>query len=182
MARRDSGAPHLCHAGGVVEVYRCPSCGLLAAPQLGLPVAPFPASAECWEVYGYLTAYDLDRARPDFLHQVAVDAYAAQHPGPPAKRVTLWFALVGLHLTLEQGWSGREVQVAHQRLARLDKVGPELRKPCRPAGTTVADVMVVPDGEGRDAAITDWAGAVWQTWASSHPQVADALASLDRVR
>ena len=105
---------------------RCPSCGLLAAPQPGLPEAPFPSSVECWEVYGPLTAYDLGRARPDFLHQVAVDAYAAQHPGPPAKRVTLWFALAGLYLALEEGWTGRQVQVAHQRLSHLDKVGPEL--------------------------------------------------------
>lgn len=166
----------------MVEVSRCPSCGLLAARHPGLPVAPFPASVECWEVYGHLSTYDLDRARPDFLHQVAVDAYAAQHPGPPAKRVTLWFALAGLHLTLERSWSGREVQVAHQRLSRLDKVGPELGGPSRPAEITVANVMASPAGEGRDAAITAWAGAVWHSWESSHLRVAAALPSLDRLR
>jgi len=68
----------------------CPSYGLSARHEAGLPVAPsFPASPECWKQFGRLAAYNLEQAREDFRQQVAVDAYAAQHPGPPAKRVTL---------------------------------------------------------------------------------------------
>lgn len=168
--------------GGMAEVSRCPSCGLLSASQPQLPAAPFPASPACWEVFGRLTAYDLEQEGEDFRHQVAVDAYAAQHPGHPAKPITLWFALAGLYQALDEGWSGRQVQVAHQRLSRLDKVGPELPEPSRAARTTAADVMAAPGGGPRDAAMTAWAEDVWQSWASRHSQVADALPPLDRLR
>ncbi len=124
----------------------------------------------------------MGRAGPDFIHQVALDAYAAQHPGPPAKPVTLWLALVGLHLALEQGWTGRQVQAAHHRLSLLDKAGPALTGPSRAAETTVADVMARPGGAGRDAALTAWAGDVWRSWEPSHAQLAEALPPLDRLR
>jgi hypothetical protein len=47
--------------------------------------AAVPASSACYGVYMELSAYNAERARWDVLHQEAVDAYAAQHPGPPTK-------------------------------------------------------------------------------------------------
>jgi hypothetical protein len=54
---------------------------------------------ECYAAYEELSAYNLLRARFDFLHQEAVDAYAAQHPGPPAKPIRIWFAPDDLRCT-----------------------------------------------------------------------------------
>jgi hypothetical protein len=71
---------------------------------------PFRTSPECYAAYQDLSAYNIARAHRDFVHQEAVDAYAAQHPGPPAKPISAWFALVGLHLAVDQGRTGREVQ------------------------------------------------------------------------
>lgn len=160
----------------------CPSRGLSAPRKAGLPAAPsFPASPECWEEFGRLSAYGLEQASEDFRHQVAIDAYAAQHPGPPARRITLWFALAGLHLALDKGWTGRQVQVAHQRLSHLDKVGPDLDRPSYPAAMTVGDVMAECPGYDRDTAVLAWARAVWRAWGPDQARVAARLPPLNRL-
>lgn len=146
------------------------------------PGSSFPASPECWQEFGRLTAYNLQQASDDFRHQVAVDTYAAQHPGLPAKRVTLWFALGGLHLALEEGWTGRQVQVAHQRLSRLDKAGPDLDHLAVQSDMTVGDVMAARPGDERDTALMEWARAVWRAWSPSHAAIARGLPSLSRLR
>ncbi|HEX8509367.1 MAG TPA: DUF5946 family protein [Propionibacteriaceae bacterium] len=126
--------------------------------------------------------YVLSSSAEPKLASVAVDTYAAQYPGPPAKRVTLWFALAGLHLALEEGWTGRQVQVAHQRLSRLDKVGPGLGHLVVQSGMTVGDVMAACPGDERDTALTSWARAVWHAWSPSHGVIAAGLPPLSRLR
>ena len=118
--------PYVTEEPEAQRITRCPSCGLAAPAGRVLPDPPFPASTECWWIYGQLRAYDIERARVDFRHQVAVDANAAQHPGPPARPITLWFALVGLHLAVDHGTTGRQVQQAHMRLARRRRDWPAL--------------------------------------------------------
>jgi hypothetical protein len=100
------------------DVHECPGCEcrLIGDPNTAQP--PLRTSGGCSAAYLDLTAYDLERARVDFLHQEAVDAYAAQHPGRPAKPIGLCFALLGLYLFVEEGRTGRQVQQAHMRLAR----------------------------------------------------------------
>src|SRR5512133_726117 len=60
----------------------CPGCGL-QLPASGLPWDPRRnASPECWQLYGEVQGFALNHlelARD--LHQLTVDAYAAQH-GP----------------------------------------------------------------------------------------------------
>jgi hypothetical protein len=160
-----------------VAVARCPSCGLVSARQCRLPEPPFPASAECWQAYGQLAGYNFARSRSDFLHQEAVDAYAAQHPGPPARPITLWFALVGLHLAVDLGQTGRQVQQAHTRLARHRRSWPAIAPPSRRSAITVARVLEHPYGDERDAAILDWASDVWACWAEHHSLVAEVAAT-----
>ena len=138
---------------------------------------PFRASAECYAAYQELSAYDLQRARADFLHQEAVDAYAAQHPGAPAKPISTWFALVGLHLALDRGQTGREVQRAHMRLGRRKRAWPLLPQPSDLTCMSVGDVMCEPPGNVRDAALLVWAGEVWQCWSSVHQTIAALCAS-----
>lgn len=161
-----------------MNISTCPSCGLEAPSGPPLPAAPFPASAECWATYGELSAYDAERARLDFLHQEAVDAYAAQHPGPPARPITLWFALVGLHLAIDLGKTGREVQRAHTLLARHKQEWPVLVAPPLDHAMTVAEVMARPAGGRRDTAILDWAGAVWSCWREQHRSIASLATSI----
>ena len=136
-----------------------------------MPEPPFPATPACYAAYLDLSAYNAERARSDFLHQEAVDAYAAQHPGPPAKPISLWFALVGLHLAIDGGRSGRRDQRAHTRLARQRRVWHPLPPPADLTGMTAADVLHHTPGDDRDAAILRWAGQVWARWAFVHETI-----------
>ena len=70
------------------------------------------ASAECQRLCHELSLYTLSHGDAFFIHQVAVDAYAAQHAGPASKPITVAFALIGLCLLLERGHTGRAVQRA----------------------------------------------------------------------
>jgi hypothetical protein len=82
----------------------CPSCGWDSTAGTYGVEPPFPASPACYSAYLELSAYNAERARRDFLHQEAVDAYAA-HPAPPAKPISVWFALVGLRRLAGDGWT-----------------------------------------------------------------------------
>jgi hypothetical protein len=161
---------------GEVATTTCPSCGYTAPVYGGSVESRFRASAECYAAYQELAAYNLTGGRRDFIHQEAVDAYAAQHPGPPAKPMATWFGLVGLHLALDLGRTGREVQQAHMRLARRRRHWPELAAPADLTGMVVADVMQQPADDTRDDALWRWAGEVWEHWAAVHQVIADLCA------
>ena len=154
------------------DAEKCPSCGYDSPAPAGAIEPPLHASPGCYAAYQELSAYNLQRARREFLHQEAVDAYAAQHPGPPAKPISTWFALVGLHLAIDQGRTGRQVQRAHVRLARCKRNWPVLPPPDDLGGMCAADVMLLPSGESRDDALLRWAAAVWQRWISVHETIA----------
>ena len=126
------------------------------------------------EAYHQLSFYTL--AHPDrerFLHQHAVDAYTAQTAGADTKPIGLLYALVGLYLTVERGYTGREVQRAHLLLARDKSDFPPLPIPNDRGSVTVSDVLCHPAGEERDAAILDWCASVWGAYKSCHATVAD---------
>jgi hypothetical protein len=159
----------------------CPGCGL-RLPASGLPWDPRRnASPECWQVYGEVQGFALNHlelARD--LHQLTVDAYAAQHgprevggDGPP---ISVAYALVGLHLALDRGVPGVEVRAAHQRMGRPDASWPRLQAPSSTGRLTVLDVatagVMVGSVAGHAAAVRAWAAAVWRAWAARHVAVA----------
>jgi len=57
----------------------CPGCGVRLPVSEAQPDGRYNASAECLRLYGELTAYTLTRGDVEFIHQLAVDAYCAQH-------------------------------------------------------------------------------------------------------
>ena len=61
------------------------------------------------------------RTDPEFIHQYAVDASAAQTATAASKPITVAFALIGLYLHLEKGYTGRQVQLAHMQMAATRK-------------------------------------------------------------
>ena len=54
------------------------------------------------ETYHELCACTLTHPDPSFIHQYAVDAFAAQYADHDTKPITLAFALVGLYLCTER--------------------------------------------------------------------------------
>ena len=114
-------------------------------------------------------------AHPDrevFIHQHGVDAYTAQTASAETRPIGLLYALVGLYLTVERGYTGKEVQRAHLQLARDKTDFPPLSLPAGRGAITVSDVLDCPAGEKRDAAILRWCAAVWAAYKSCHATVA----------
>ena len=150
----------------------CPGCGL-RLPRLkdGVTNPKMNASYECQRLCHELSLYTLSHGDAFFLHQVAVDAYAAQHAGPASKPITVAFALIGLCLLLERDYTGKAVQRAHMRFAKRSKQWPSFDPPARRGNVTVADVLRAVPGSQRDTAIMRWATSAWAAWEQAHPAV-----------
>jgi hypothetical protein len=128
------------------------------------------------DLFNELSYYTLSHRDPRFIHQHVVDAFAAQHADEQTKPMKVVFALVGLFLFLEKGFSGRQVQQMHMRLARRRKQWPRLSIPSGPRGDiTVAAVIAAPPGAARDEMVRAWCESVWQTWNESRPQIVNLL-------
>jgi len=128
----------------------------------------YHAVRECVELYEELTAYNIMKQDLFFIHQLAVDAYAAQHVGGNMKNITAVFALVGLYLFNEYGYTGRQVQLAHMQLARNRIEWPALAPPEHPWAMNVQDVLAAPEGDERDERLKQWSASVWANWRHQH--------------
>ena len=146
----------------------CPGCRVRVPDQHLDPPGRANASGECLQAYSDLQSYTVARQDPGFIHQHVVDTYAAQHSGGSTREITVAFALTGLYLALEKGYTGKQVQLAHMRIARTRKVWPHLVPPEQPAALTVMDVLQAGTDEEKDAMIRKWMAAVWESWADRH--------------
>lgn len=149
----------------------CPGCHLELPDRHIDPPERFRASGECWQLFSDLSCYTVSKQDPEFIHQYAVDAYEAQHAGGKTRNITVAFGLIGLYLALEKGFTGREVQAAHMRIARVRKDWPRLAPPGCPASITVLDVLMEKTDDGRDRMIREWMAAVWDSWSDRHEWV-----------
>src|SRR6478735_1617971 len=118
------------------------------------------------QAYDELCDYTFAHARQHgtFIHQHVVDAYAAQHADSQTKPITLVFALMGLYMHVERGYSGTEVQRLHIAMGRNRISWPPLRMPTYRGSMTVVDVMAFPPGgrlagEGGDDTMIGSSGA-----------------------
>lgn len=118
------------------------------------------------EVYAYAIG------RPGFLLQHVVDAYAAQTADAETKAITLFFALAGLHLHVDRGFSGRSVQRVHMLMGRDRRDWPRIQPPAYRGSITAADVYLHAEDLDRDQMIESWCRSVWLAYASSHAVVA----------
>ena len=123
------------------------------------------------DAYHELCGYTLTHGDAAFIHQHVVDAFAAQHAGGQSKPIGVTFALVGLYLHLERGFTGRQVQRAHMQMARHTRQWPAFDLPAARGSITALDVMAAPAGSARDRAIDDWCRSVWDAFAASRPAV-----------
>jgi hypothetical protein len=123
------------------------------------------------ELFDELCFYTLAHGDPAFIHENSADAWRAQHVDEETKPMTVIFAVMGLYLYLEKGFTGKQVQLAHMRMARRRREWPQLPLPGRSAALTVEDVVAAEPGPARDAMIHKWCAAVWETWQESRPQI-----------
>jgi hypothetical protein len=125
------------------------------------------------EQYNELAFYTLAHSDPAFIHQNIVDAFAAQTATAADKPIKLVFALIGLYLTLEKNYTGRQAQLAHMQLGRYRREWPRFTPPTERGTIRVGDVLAAAPGAEGDAMIRTWCQAVWAAWADVHQQIAE---------
>ena len=129
------------------------------------------------EKYNELALYTLQHKDPSFIHQYIVDAYAAQHADKNTKPITLTFALVGLYLHMEKNYSGREVQLAHIKMAKVKREWPEFSFPRDRGDITIDDVLKAEPGIQRDEMINKWSKSAWIAWSNNKQKIIELLVS-----
>ncbi len=125
------------------------------------------------EEFNELSFYTL--GHPDmiyFIHQHCVDAFQAQSADKDTKPIGLVFSLIGLYLFIEKGYSGRQVQKAHMKLAQNKKIWPQLPLPTRRGTITVSSVLKSEPGQERDRMISEWCTSVWNAYENWHSTIA----------
>ena len=149
----------------------CPGCGLELDSEDQALDDRYNASSACRRLFDELSAFTQNSGDKDFIHQIAIDAYTAQHLGPKIKPIGGTFALIGLYLAFERGYTGRQVQLAHMALGKTRRDWPRFVMPVTRAGMTIHEVVNGLNGENFRERINSWAKAVWETWGDEHQRV-----------
>jgi hypothetical protein len=135
------------------------------------------------DVQAELWAYTLARGDDAFMHQHAVDALGAQRANVRTTPMQLTFALVGLYLYVERGYTGRQVQQVHAALARSRPLTwPTIVPPVCRGTITAEDVVAAPAGPARDAVIGKWCADVWSAYEACRHAVIEFLRTQDVTR
>ena len=131
--------------------------------------------------YDELYVYAMRRDPASFVLQRVVDAHAAQAATAVTRPITLVFALVGLYLRVERGWSGKQVQQIHMQMGRQKREWPPISLPLDRGVMTAADVLAMPAGAERDGAIDAWCQSVWESFHESRETIIELLRKHDVV-
>jgi hypothetical protein len=119
------------------------------------------------EQYNELAFYTLSLQDQSFIHQHIVDAQSAQTADENTKPIKITFALVGLYLYVEKGFTGKQVQEMHGIMAENKKQWPDIVLPIERGEINVAEVVAASPGEERDKMIRSWCEAVWNAYGNS---------------
>jgi hypothetical protein len=119
-------------------------------------------NAGCWATWGELQARAYADPGLAAVMPLAVDAYAAQHPGVEGRRSaqSVWVHLVSLCAILERGSSPADGIRHKQDLLRHDPVFSWLLPPSDPGVVTVLDVAGSAGGPPTAATVRRWAASV----------------------
>jgi len=151
----------------------CPACGLTAPITSGPSPDEVNASAGCFALYGELLALEFTDPAYRRVHQVTVDAYAAQHAGGTSRREvqTVALCLMTLCLFIENGVDPAEGPALHKRMVARRPDFTWLAPPPQRDLLTVADVLTARDAEEHRHLVRKWGGQVWQAWTPHHSTV-----------
>lgn len=159
-------------APNMVTSSQCPGCGAVL-PELDGPTHPYlGCSPACWGLYGEVLAREYGDPAYFGVHQLTVDAYAAQHPGTPQRRSIQSVALhlITLCLTIEGRAKPGDGPQLHRRLAKRHAF--QWLEPPQPLGAiTVADVQRATDAMAHKQRVERWAHDVWTAWAPHHATI-----------
>ena len=151
----------------------CPGCGLTRSTAVGPPTAEHRASAACYALYGELLARSYSDPGLRQVHQLVVDAYAAQHAGGTSRRQvqTVALCLMTLCLVIENDVDPGEGPRLHKQMVRNRPPFRWLQPPAPRHALTVADVLAAPDADEHARLVRQWGRQVWQAWAPHHAAI-----------
>ena len=150
----------------------CPGCRALLPVETG-PTHPYMRSSPgCWARYGEVLAREFGDPAYFALHQMTVDAYAAQHPGVAERRA---IQSVGLHLmtlcmVIEHGSDPHAGPKLHRRMVTRP-TSEWLDPPPMDGGLTIVDVLPAQSPSEHERLVRAWADDVWEAWAPHHETV-----------
>lgn len=133
----------------------------------------------------YHELYVYTMGRPRFILQHVVDAHMAQRLDPESadyKPIGAVFALAGLYLHVECGFTGAEVQQAHKTLGARKREWPAIVPATSHSRITPADVMNAPAGAARDTAIDEWCRDVWSGYQHNRDLIVSLLREYEILR
>jgi hypothetical protein len=109
--------------------------------------------------------------------QLAVDAYACQHPGTPGRRSTqsVGIHLMTLCLVLERGAAPQDGPALHRRMVARPRFA-WLEPPASRGGLKVDSVARTSTPSAYVQAVWSWAAEVWRAWEPHHHVVRAWLA------
>ena len=120
------------------------------------------------EKFNELTIYTLSLRDEAFIHQHVVDAYTAQNADASTKPMRIFFALAGLYLLIEKNYTGRQVQLAHQKMSSQTGNLATINLPATRGEVSIADVLNEQEGAKRILMIKKWCASVWNSYSSEH--------------
>lgn len=146
----------------------CPGCGIPGSEPAGPPPAEHSASATCYGLYGTLLARSYSDPGFRRVHQLIVDAYAAQHAGGTSRREiqTVALCLMTLELFMEHDVDPADGPRLHQRMVLNRPPFHWLQPPPQRHLLTVADVLVAADEAEHERLARRWAHEIWEAWAA----------------
>lgn len=148
--------------------------------QRGIVDPAVHASEACALVHGEVAGFQVDHPVMLRFHQLSADAYAAQHAGGATPLIRVGYALAGLWLSIEHGFSGEDVRAIHRRMGRPTAAWPSFASPVAPQDwLTIVDVaeagVRARSEAGHARAVSAWADSVWEIWNRASPGVDDAV-------
>jgi hypothetical protein len=159
-----------------MEMSACAGCGAVLPGPPTSSDRRSSASDACRAVRAEVAGYELGHlAELGRWHQLVVDTYAAQHPSAAGPPIGTAFALIGLHLALEDGRSGLEVRDTHQRLGNRFRDWPRFTPPAAWGRLTIVDLAQSPDPSRYVGTLHEWAGEVWAAWGDQHATIAGLI-------
>ncbi len=122
-----------------------------------------------------LSYYTLAHSGENFIHQHIVDAFSAQNATEKTKLITIYFALVGLHLFIDRNFTGKQVQQFHIQLSNKTKTFDKILLPESRGQITISHVLNEEAGDKRDEMIKLWCESVWAAYTNEHKRIIDLV-------
>jgi Family of unknown function (DUF5946) len=123
------------------------------------------------EKYHTLAYYTLGLKDNNFIHQHLVDVYTVQNANQNTKPISLTFALMGLYLLIEEGYTGRAIQKFHAKMSNDKQDWVLFPIPNYLGNITIDDVILAAEGEQRNLMLLNWCHSVWAAFKPHHKEI-----------